>query len=225
LTRRPGRRDRRAVAPIGGDSGPAAGGTHPSPDPRVGRSAVRPPALDSLVTVPTYRDQPATIATDPTGSGLDGQPRNVPVVGTGRWSLLLFLSSRCDGCRQFWEALGDPVGSGLTTDETVVVVTRDPGEEEVAAVRGLAMGSVPVVMSTATWSAYRVQGPPFFSLVDGGVGVGSPDVPASPLSGVEPSKADGRGPLVTTEGVAWSVQQVADDVRRARSRRSADGRV
>lgn len=173
--------------------------------------------------MPTYRDQPATVATDPIGRGPDGEPRSVPVVGTGRWSLLLFLSSRCDGCRQFWEALADPVGRGLTSDETVVVVTRDPGEEEVAAVHHLASGSVPVVMSTATWTAYRVQGPPFFSLVDGGVGARSHDVPESPRPGTEPSKATGRGPLVTTEGVAWSVQQVADDVRRARRRSDRTG--
>lgn len=173
--------------------------TDPNPVPPE-PSEGRPPALDSLVPVPTYRDRPATIAADPSGTDLDGRPCRVPVLGTGRWSLVVFLSSDCHGCRDIWQALEDPVGSGLVEDESVVVVTRDAGEEDADAVRRLATGSVPVVMSTATWLAYRVQGPPFFSLVDGGVGSEGEPVP------------------VTTEGVALGVEQIAADVRRARLR-------
>ncbi len=166
--------------------------------------------------VPTYRDRPVTVATDPVGTDLVGAPCRVPVVGTGRWSLVVFLSSGCHGCRDLWRALEDPVGSGLVEDESVVVVTRDAGEEDVDALRRLAGGPVPVVMSTATWSAYRVQGPPFFSLVDGRVGtlcLGPEGVQGSEGEQMAP------GPLrVVTEGVAWGVAQVAADVRRARRR-------
>lgn len=173
---------------------------------------VRPPALDSLVPVPTYRDQPATIAADATGTDLDGRPYRVPVLGTGLWSLVVFLSSGCHGCREIWQALENPAKSGLVEDESIVVITRDAGEEDVDALRRLATSSVPVVMSTATWSLYRVQGPPFFALVDGRVGA-TPDG-AGGEAGVDPVR-------VTTEGVAWSVAQMAADVRRARQRANA----
>jgi hypothetical protein len=153
--------------------------------------------------VPTYRDRPATIASDPTGADLDGRPCCVPVLGTGRWSLVVFLSSGCHGCHEIWQALDNPARNGLVDDGSIVVITRDAGEEDVDALRRLATGSVPVVMSTSTWSLYRVQGPPFFALVDGRLG-----------AGVDPVR-------VTTEGVAWSVEQMAADVRRARRRASA----
>lgn len=162
--------------------------------------------------MPTYRDQPATIAADPTGTDLDGRPCRVPVLGTGRWSLLVFLSSGCHGCHEIWQALEDPTKNGLVEDESIVVITRDAGEEDVDALRRLATGSVPVVMSTATWSFYRVQGPPFFALVDGRVGTGrTVDEGEGGEGNVHPVR-------VTTEGVAWSVEQIATDVRRARRR-------
>jgi hypothetical protein len=156
------------------------------------------PALQDLLAVPTYRDRPATLAADVSGVGLGGEPVGVRVTGTGRWTLLVFLSTGCRGCLQIWEAVADPVGSGLATDEKVVVVTRDPGEEDLGSLRSLAPGEVPVVMSSAAWTAYRVQGPPFFALVDGR----------------EAGAGDRR---VATEGVAWGVTQIADHVRRARS--------
>lgn len=153
--------------------------------------------------VPTYRDQPATLATDVSGVDLGGEPVEVPVLGTGRWTLLVFLSTGCHGCLQIWEALADPVGTGLATDELVVAITRDPGQEDLGALHSLVPGEAPVVMSSAAWAAYRVQGPPFFALVDGGDGSAS---------------GAGTGVRVATEGVAWGVAQIADDVRRARSR-------
>ena len=158
--------------------------------------------------MPTYRDRPVTIAADPSGTDLDGRPCRVAVLGTGHWSLVVFLSSGCLGCGNIWQALEDPLGSGLVEDESVVVITRDAGEEDAAAIRRLATGSVPVVMSTATWSAYRVQGPPFFSLVDGRAGTERVGVVGDPVR-------------VATEGVAWSVEQMAADVRRARLRANA----
>jgi len=157
----------------------------------------RPPPLDGLVPVPTFRDQPATPASDISGLDLDGQPVDVALLGSGRWTLLVFLSAGCHGCLPIWEALGDPVASGLATDELVVAVTRDASVDDPAALRGVSVPGVPVVMSSAAWQAYRVQGPPFFVLV-------GPD--AAP------------GSRVATEGVAWGVAQIADDVRRARQR-------
>ncbi len=158
-----------------------------------------PPVLDGLVPIPTYRDRPATPASDVTGVDLTGRAIDVRVLGTGRWTLLVFLSSHCDGCRPLWDALADPTASGLAGDERVVAVTHGPDHEDIAALRALAPAgstgaevSPAVVMATAAWSAYRVQGPPFFVLVDGA--------------------AD----RVVTEGVAWGVSQIAGHVRMAR---------
>jgi hypothetical protein len=161
----------------------------------------RPPApvLDGLVPIPTYRDRPATPVSDVVGVDLDRRAVDVRVLGTGRWTLLVFLSSHCDGCRPLWDALAGPTVSGLATDERVVAVTHGPDVEDVAALRTLAPAggadaeaSPVVVMATDAWSAYRVQGPPFFVLVDG--------------------VAD----RVVTEGVAWGVTQIAGHVRMAR---------
>lgn len=151
------------------------------------------PVLTGLVPIPTYRDRPATPASDLSGVDLSGAPVDLAVLGTRTWTLLLFLSSDCHGCRDMWEALADPVGAGLTTDEGVVAVTHDPAHEDPTALRALVLPSAPVVMSDAAWTAYRVQGPPFFVLVDG--------------------TAD----RVVTEGVAWGVAQVGDHLRAARS--------
>ncbi|MGP8059029.1 MAG: TlpA family protein disulfide reductase [Acidimicrobiales bacterium] len=150
------------------------------------------PSLDGLVPVPTYRGRPATSAADVSGVDLEGSPRTVSVVGSGRWTLLLFLSSGCDGCLELWRALGDPGRKGLCTDEEVVVVTRDLTDEDVAQLRALAPPSVRPLASGRAWRAYRVQGPPFFVLVDG------------------------TTDRVVTEGVAWAPAQVGEHLRRAR---------
>jgi hypothetical protein len=153
--------------------------------------------LSGLVPVPTYRDQPTTVATDLSGIDLGGAPAQVAVVGTGRWTLIAFLSSGCLGCLPIWAAMADPAAMGLGSGGLAVAVTKDPGVEDVEALRGLVGVGVRLVMSSAAWGAYRVQGPPFFALVDGRGGAGS---------------------RVATEGVAWGVEQIADDVRRARER-------
>jgi len=175
----------------------------------------RPPVLESVVPVPTYRDRPATLAEDVSGVGVGGEPVEVAVLGTGRWTLLIFLSTGCQGCLPIWEALADPVRGGLVTDELAVVITRDPDQEDVEELRSLAPGEVPLVMSSTTWAAYRVQGPPFFALVDGR----SIATDVEGRSGVtDGDTAGGVGVRVATEGVAWAVAQIADDVRRAKAR-------
>jgi hypothetical protein len=156
-------------------------------------TGAEPPRLPGLVPVPTYRDTPVTEVVDLTGVDLAGRPVAVAVVGPGRWTLLLFLSSGCLGCREFFAAAGDPASSGLVTDETVVVVTRDRGHEDLAALADLVVPGTPVLMSSLAWRAYRVHGPPFFVL------------------------AEGSRTRAVTEGVAWGVDQVAAHLRAARA--------
>jgi len=157
----------------------------------------RPPPLDGLVPIPTYLDAPITPVANLRGVDLEREPVRVEVVGSGHWTLLVFLSADCTGCLPIWEALADPAGSGLAKNEVVVAVTRDPGTDDPEVLRSLVPTGATVVMSDDAWSAYRVQGAPFFALIDGRA-----DAPST----------------VATEGVAWAVEQIAADVARARGR-------
>jgi hypothetical protein len=127
------------------------------------------------------------------GTDLWGRATRVELAAPGRWTLLFFLGSRCDGCGPLWGAADEPTSLGLTATDAVRIVTRDAQVEDAVAVRALVAGlgaAAHTVMSSAAWRAYGVQGPPFFTVVD--------------------------GVAVRSEGVAWSVEQVAVDVARAR---------
>lgn len=165
------------------------------PAPRPGNPTA-PPILGNLVQVPVRTA--AAPAVDVSGTDLWGRAVVAGVATPGRWTLLLFLGSRCDGCLPFWGAADVPASLGLLSGDAVRVVTHDAGNEEAGAVRALFAGlgaAALAVMSSPAWRAYGVQGPPFFSLVD--------------------------GVAVRSEGVAWSVAQVAADVGRARRRAGA----
>ena len=106
-------------------------------------------------------------ASDLDGAGLRDDAMHVSVVGARRRTLLAFLSSGCSTCQRFWEAFADPLGLGLSDGTRLVVVTKDGREESISALRRLAPPDVPVVMSSAAWTDYRVPGSPYFVLVDG----------------------------------------------------------
>ncbi len=164
---------------------------------------MRRPELRDLLAVPTAITPDGPIsgsrlpACDVDGWDLAGRPRTLRLASPGRWALLLFLGSHCDGCLPFWEVPRAPARCGLEPEDMAVVVTRGPDDEEPSALTAL-VGGDPVaasdpallLMSGAAWRTYRVLGPPFFVLVD--------------------------GEQVVTEGVAWSVEQVAADVVRVR---------
>lgn len=140
------------------------------------------------------------------GWDLAGTRRSVRVASPGRWTLLLFLGSHCDGCAPFWKFPGRPEECGLGPGDVVIVVTRGPKDEHpevLATIMGTATGadgparaSGGLVMSDAAWAAYRVHGAPFFVLLD--------------------------GVSVVSEGVAWSVEQVFADAARARLRAAGE---
>ena len=156
------------------------------------------PALGRLESVPTRRPPTAPLAADLVGVDLSGTSQWVALATDGGTALLLFLSADCDGCQPFWPALADPQVLGLEHEDAVVVVARPSPREDPAAVRALVpagVGRPTVVLSLAAWSDYRVQGPPFFALVHAG--------------------------RVATEGVAWSVEYVAEHVREARGHRES----
>jgi hypothetical protein len=143
---------------------------------------------EGLVAIPTYRDQPATPASDIDGCSPEGSALSVALVGVDRWTLVLFLSSDCDGCLEIWRALVDP---GAFGEVSVVVVTKDQSFEDLAQLVGSVASEITLVHSPSAWRAYRVAGPPFFALVDG------------------------RRARVASEGVAWARAQIADHVASA----------
>ncbi len=144
-----------------------------------------PPAeiLRRLRPIPTYRGAPSTRPGDVIGVGLDGRPSTVPVVEATEPVVLLFLSADCLGCRDLWAALSD-LGARLGPLARLAVVTKDPADEDVAAVAALAGDApdagVPLVMSTRAFTHYRAAAP-FFVV----------------------ATAD----RVQTEGVAWGVEE------------------
>jgi hypothetical protein len=148
------------------------------------------PRLGHLVAIPARGSPPPP--TDIAGVDLVGAPCRIEMKEEGPATLLLFLSSSCDGCRALWEAAGSRSPLGVRDGDRVVVVVADQGREDIAAVRSLSRSVSPspsVVVSSAAWGDYQVHGAPFFALV--------------------------AGAAVVCEGVAIGVEQVADDVRRA----------
>lgn len=172
------------------------------------------PDLRHLVAVPT--GAPPLPAADIEGQDLLGRERVLHTASPGRWTLLLFLGTRCDGCLPFWSLAGAPERSGLSLQDASVVVTRGAADEEPEALAALldaglverlrsSEGAHPpeppslsdaLIMSDMAWPSYRVHGAPFFVLLD--------------------------GVRVVSEGVAWTVEQVASDVARARRRAAGE---
>jgi hypothetical protein len=158
------------------------------------------PDLRHLVAVPAGDRRLPAIDVD--GWDLWGRGRTVRLSSPGSWTLLLFLSSHCDGCEPFWGVPRVPTTCGLETHDAAIVVTRGPQHERpqaLVSLMGKGLAEVPdaLVMSDSAWVRYGVHGAPFFVLLD--------------------------GVCVVSEGVAWSVEQVASDVGRAKGRR--DGRA
>lgn len=108
-------------------------------------------------------------ATDLSGVNQHGEPVRVGVTGTSQDSLLAFLSSGCSTCAGLWRQLATGPGPelGPAGPIRVVVVTRGPEHESRSQVAALAPSSVPLVMSSPAWEAYRVPGAPYFVHVDG----------------------------------------------------------
>jgi hypothetical protein len=109
-------------------------------------------------------------AADLDGAGLRDDALHVSVVGARHRTLIAFLSSGCLTCHVFWQAFADPRALDLPDDIRLVVVTKDAHEESISALRKVAPRGIPVVMSSAAWTDYRVPGSPYFVLVDGPAG-------------------------------------------------------
>jgi hypothetical protein len=106
-------------------------------------------------------------AADLAGVTPDDQAIAVAVSGGAHDTLLAFLSSGCLTCAGFWDQFGSGAPLGLPAGTRLVVVTKGPEAESVAALRRLAPPGLPVVMSTDAWEAYEVPLSPYFVHVHG----------------------------------------------------------
>jgi hypothetical protein len=163
-------------------------------DPAAAPAAAAPVTLTAPHTSPALGAAPDVAGLTPTGDA-----RAISVANSDDFTLLGFLSSGCTGCAAFWEALQEPGRLQLPDRTRVVIVTKGPDREIPSEVRARATGRVPVVMSTDAWLEYQVPGSPFFVLVDGATG------------------------QKVGQGVAGSVGQLAELVRRAEHDRAPAG--
>jgi hypothetical protein len=119
--------------------------------------------------LPRPREE-ATPAFDVAGRTLGGEAVQIGIRGSGRTTLLAFLSSGCATCLRFWEAFAPESRPPMPGGARLVIVTKDASHESPSKLRGLAPTDVPVVMSTAAWDAYGVPLSPYFIYVDGASG-------------------------------------------------------
>lgn len=145
-------------------------------------------------------------ASDVSGVTPDGDAIAIGVLDSPTPTLLAFLSSGCLTCREFWEAFADPTLS-VPGDARLAVVTMSPEDESVTAIARLTTSAVPVVMSTAAWEAYEVEGSPYFVYVDGTSG-----------------SVVGEGTASSWERVCEMVEESVGDGALAASRRRAAAR-
>jgi hypothetical protein len=139
----------------------------------VGEAGATAPAVAEGQTSPATPDlglpKPPVVvegraAADIEGSGPHGEAHAIRVVGAATDTVVAFLSSGCKSCHVFWDELRT---ASLPDDTRLVVVTKGPEAESMAAVADLTPPGLTVVMSTAAWEAYEVPGSPYVVHVDG----------------------------------------------------------
>jgi hypothetical protein len=122
------------------------------------------PRTDGTVPAPDATVPDGRMAADVSGVGPRGEAIAARVVDVPHDTLLVFLSSGCTTCLDFWKDLGS---TPLPTGTRLIVVTRGPDQESPSAVLELAPAGITVIMSTRAWDELRVPGSPFVVLVDG----------------------------------------------------------
>ncbi len=165
------------------------------------RAPTQPRLADGLPPARVHQD--AAAGFDVVGTTLEGDAVKVGVGGESE-TLLAFLSSGCLTCDGFWRALRSGGARSLPASVRTVVVTKDSSRESLSRLLELAPRDVPVVMSSAAWEDYRVQGSPYF------IHVG------------EDRRVAGEGTATTWEQVRSMLLDAAADQALARRREERD---
>src|SRR3546814_8501081 len=82
---------------------------------------------------------------DLVGVDPNGDPTSVAIAGVAHRTLLVFLSSGCLTCQDFWEAFSAPASLGLRADVRPVIVVKAPSHQSLGRVQEPAPAPVPVV--------------------------------------------------------------------------------
>ena len=143
-------------------------------DPEASPGGVRSPVAlrGTRPGVPGERTtERGTPAHDLAGVTPSGAATAIGVVGTDHPTLLVFLSSGCMTCHDFWQAFARGEGRSLPGDGTrLVVVTKSPEHEQPAAVADLTPPGLTVLMSSEAYDDYGVPLSPYVILADGPTG-------------------------------------------------------
>jgi hypothetical protein len=125
--------------------------------------------VSGLRAIPSGESFAERPAYDLAGVDPTGHPVEVSVLGQPGRTLLAFLAVDCFGCEPFWQGIADPANLGSSSHVSRVVVTKGPDQVPLAAARAKSsdLSGVPVVISDAAWTDYRVLSYPSFLVVDG----------------------------------------------------------
>jgi hypothetical protein len=137
------------------------------------------PNLKDLVEVPRFLGGSKRTVHPLSGVGPTGA--SVALGLETGWTVLLFLSSSCDGCHELWELARTGVLQGVATRPAVIAVAKETSESPR---RVAELGGSGALLSDQGWRDYQIHSGPFFVVVDGPAG------------------------RIATEGVAWSVAQI-----------------
>ena len=85
-------------------------------------------------------------------------------------ALLLFLSTGCEKCGRFLDALAS--GAHRALGIRAIVVARSPDQESVGLLRAWQERGVEIVMSSTAWDDYKTPGSPYVVYCRGGTIVG-----------------------------------------------------
>lgn len=126
-------------------------------------------AVDSneMGTVMDHLQDPGVVAGDAVdieGAAPTGERSTVALEDGQTPTLLAFLSSSCGVCVGIWTRLGQE--EATVGGKAVMVVTKDPAQEDVQRVRELAE-AVPTIMSSEAWGDYEVPRSPYVVVVGG----------------------------------------------------------
>ena len=130
----------------------------------------------AISVVPPSPGRSLGAAHDVAGVTPEGDAVALGLSGGGAPTLLAFLTSGCDTCLGFWQALDGAPRRELPEGVRVVAVAKGADQESPARLADLAPADAPVVMSTEAWGDYAVPGAPYFVYVDAAGRVGGEGV-------------------------------------------------
>lgn len=118
---------------------------------------------------PVRLEDPASLTRPVSGETLEGEQVVLATSRVDHDTILVFLSSGCLTCREFWTAFaGD--GVTLPPNTRLVIVTKDLAEESPAQLMELRPRGIDLVCASSAWEDYQVPGSPYVIAISGATG-------------------------------------------------------